>query len=353
MPSTVRLVTHRLDGQLLARRRASSPPQVVAWFGAMQAQDYLAALWAVGLRTLRTTEAAIEAALTEGRVLRTHLFRGTWQYVARDDVRWMLDLMGPRVIASWAPGFRRQELADRTLKRCGALLGEALAGGRRLTRPELTAVLERGRIPAVSPRLSSILGHAELSAGRRDKQPTWGLLDDRAPPGPRVSPDHALAELAVRYFQSRGPATVSDFAWWTGLSLGRARQALALVESRLVSRPMDGATCWLVDRQTAARGPGGAHLLPAFDEYLVGYRDRSAVLDPAHAGKVNAGGGMLSPAVVIDGRVVGTWRRTLGQGRVTIAVRRFGRLARTDREAVAAAAERYAAFVGLNPRIVI
>jgi hypothetical protein len=327
----------------------------VAWFGAMQAQDYLAARWALGLRTPGATEATIEAAIAEGRVIRTHVFRGTWQYVAREDVRWMLDLVGARLIASWAPGFRRHGLDARMLGRCAERWAKALAGGRQLTRPEMAAVLTRGRIAAAS-RLSYILGYAELagviaSGGRRGNQPTWALLDERVPPSRPPSRDEALAEVARRYFQSRGPATVYDFAWWTGLGLGQAREALALAQGSLISERVDGEAYWLVDGKAASRRSPSVHLLPAFDEYLVGYRDRSAVLDLAHVRKVNAGGGMLSPAVVVDGRIVGTWRRAIGSGAVRVAVSPFRRLSGPEREGVGAAAGRYSRFCGAAVRV--
>jgi hypothetical protein len=349
--AAMRIPGTRLDRQLISRPRVDHGAQVVAWFGAMQAQDYLAGLWAMGLRTPGATEAAVEAVLADGAVVRTHLFRGTWQLVAREDVRWMLDLMGPRVIASWASGFRKVGLDDRTLGRCGELLAGALAGGARLTRQELAATLERGRIPRARDRLSYILGHAELAgvicgAGRRGKQVTWALLDHRLPTDRDRTREAALAELAVRYFQSRGPATVADFAWWTGLSLGGAREALELAKGSLASERVGAATYWLVPDAAASRPSKRAHLLPAFDEYLVGYQDRSAVVPERHARQVNAGGGMLNPAVVVGGRVVGTWQRRFERGRVAVALQPFGRLTAPARDAVVAAAKRYGAFLG-------
>jgi Winged helix DNA-binding domain len=348
--------THRLDRQLISRARFAAPGDVVAWFGAMQAQDYLAALWALGLRTPKATEATIEAVIADGSVIRTHLVRGTWQYVARQDVRWMLGLVGPRVIASWGSRFRELELDDRLLKRCGELFAKALTGGRQLTRQEMGAVLARGRVPGVNRRLSHILGYAELagvigSGGRRGRQQTFALLNDRVPKFRVMAREEALAELAGRYFQSRGPATVPDFAWWSGLTLSDAREALDIAKAKLDSRRVDGVTYWLVDDKIVSRRSPSAHLLPAFDEYLVGYRDRSALIDPAYVRKVNAGGGMLSPAVLIDGRVVGTWRRTLARKAVAIAVRPFGRLTGRERDAVAATGDRYGEFLGMGARV--
>lgn len=331
------------------------PARVVAWFAAIQAQDYLAALWALGLRTAKATEATIEAAIADGSVLRTHVFRGTWQYVTREDVRWMLDLVGARVIAASASRYRELELDERTLRACCALFARALEGGNQLTRREMTDVLMRGRISAVNSRLLHILGHAELagvitSGGRRGKQPTFALLDDRAPIAKSRTRDESLAELGVRYFQSRGPALVRDFVWWTGLTVREARLAVELAGPWLESRAIGGETWWMAPGNGARRGRDRAHLLPAFDEYLVGYADRSAMVDPQFMRKVNAGGGMLKPAVVVDGQVIGTWSRTLGKGTVSVIVSPFRTLTKAQREAIRRAIERYAAFLGLTVR---
>ena len=330
----------------------ASPGEVVSWFGAIQAQDYLAALWALGKRTSGATEATIEAAIADGSVLRTHVFRGTWQYVSRDDVDWMLDLVGERIIRGSASRFRDLELDERTLRRCGALFARALEDGAHLTRAEMGEVLERAGLKGLRGRLMHILGHAELSkvivsGGRRGKQPTFALLARRAPKPRRLVREEALADLAVRYFQSRGPATVRDFTWWTGLPVRDTRVAIEVAGKSLQPRVVDGVTHWTTGGWSGGRN-GTAHLLPAFDEYLVGYSDRSAVLDPRFTRRVNAGGGILKPAVVVDGQVVGTWSRTIATGGVSVKFSPFTRLDRGQAELVRKVAERYAGFLGLR-----
>jgi hypothetical protein len=206
-----------------------------------------------------------------------------------------------------------------------------------------------------------LLGHAELS-GRvcsgapRGKRATYALVEERAPRrgAPRAR-EEAVAALALRYFESRGPATAADFAWWSGLAPAEARAGLAEVRSKLAFENVGGAVYWAGAR--AARLPDAAlarvYLLPAFDEYLVAYRDRAAVLDPAQARRLNAGGGMLAPCVVAGGRVVGTWRRTFDRrGTVTIALAPFAPPSPRTRGAVAEAAERYGAFLELAPEII-
>jgi hypothetical protein len=275
--------------------------------------------------------------------------------VAREDVRWMLDLVGARVIAGAAGRFRELGLDERILKRCGENFARALEGGAHLTRREMAEVLARGRIKDTAGRLMHILGHAEVSGiivsgARRGKQPTFALLDHRAPKEGRLDREGTLRELAIRYFQSRGPATLRDFTWWTGLPLRETRLAIELARSSLESRVSDGETWWSIPGKRTVRSSVGAHLLPAFDEYLISYADRSAMLDPKFLRRVNAGGGLLRPAVVIDGQVVGTWTRMLGKGSVSVRPRPFAAFTASEREAVRAEAERYAGFLGLPLR---
>lgn len=349
----MKIPAQRLTNQHLVRPLDAAPSKVVSWFGAIQAQDYLAALWALGQRTAGATDATIEAALSDGSVLRTHIFRGTWQCVAREDVRWMLDLVGPRVIAGSRSRLRELGLDEKLLRKCGVLFARALEGGAHLTRLEMAEVLARGRVPSVRGRLMHILGHAELdgiivSGGRRGKQRTFALLEHRAPRARRLVRDEALAELAVRYFQSRGPATLRDFAWWTGLPMRDLRVAIELAGRSLESATLEGETWWSRPGRSGSLRRGRASLLPAFDEYLVGYTDRSAVLDARFAKQVNAGGGMLRPAVVIDGKVVGTWSRRLVKTGAEVSVRPFNRFTRAERQAVDAALTRYVKFLGAS-----
>jgi hypothetical protein len=331
----------RLDRQRISHPVKGAPRDVVAWFGAMQAQDYYAAQWALGLRVHGAGAQTIEDALTDGTVIRMHAFRGTWQYIAREDVQWINQLIGQRVIARAQSRYRELGLTPRTLARCCALFGDALAGGKQHTRAELAAVLARKKIDTSEQRLMHILGYAELagtlcSGGRRGKQATFALLDERAA-GKRLEKDEAIAELARRYLQSRGPASVDDFMWWTGLPKRDVQAAFAEVRERAI------------EPQRAA----GVYLLPSYDEYLVGYRDRSAMLDARYARTVNAGGGILKPAVVAGGQVIGTWRRDLARDAVTVTATLFERPAARTRDAITRAAERYGAFLALRTHVTI
>jgi hypothetical protein len=347
------LAARRLIAQQIARHELTSPGELVAWLGAVQAQDYAGAKWALGLRLGAATEAAIERALSDGAVLRTHALRGTWQLVAPADLRWILALVGPQVIARCARRYEELDLDASTLRRSNDVLAKTVRSAGPSTREELAAALERRGISAAGQRLAYLLQRAELDAlicsgARRGKRSTYALVDDRAPEGARaLTRDEALAALAGRYFRSRGPATVDDFAWWSGLPAAEARAGLGAIESTLAGEAIDGATYWS-DAAAAAVSPARhAVLLPAFDEYLVAYRRRDAVLDPAHAGRMNAGGGMLDPCVVLGGRVVGTWRRVLGRDAVTIDVAPFAALSGQEARAIPGAARAYGEYMGL------
>jgi hypothetical protein len=269
--------------------------------------------------------------------------------VAPEDIRWILSLVAPRQIAKQARRYRELELDARTIARSDAAIAKAVSPGA-LTRGELARALERARISPAGQRLAFLLQHAELraivcSGARRGKQSTYAALDGRAPPlGAAFDRDRALAELAKRYFETRGPATVDDFAWWSGFALSEARAGVEANRS-LASEVAFGKTFWRSEPGPSAAAPC-THLLPPFDEYLIAYRHRGDLIDPAHVQRVNAGGGMLGPSVVTDGRVVGTWRRTFARGKVVIEIDPFD--APKSTRAIEKAAQRYAAFLGLE-----
>jgi hypothetical protein len=357
------IAARRLAAQQIGRRAFSKPGELVAWMGAIQAQDLAAAKWAVGLRLggRGGGESVIERALADGSVIRTHVMRWTWQLVAPADLHWMLPLVAARLMARTARRHRELHLDAATFRRSGAALARTLRDGAHRTREELGAALRAGGVATDGVRLSHLLGQAELSGlicsgTPRDKRPTYALLASRAPrPGAPLAREAAVATLARRYFESRGPATVADFAWWSGLAPAEGRAGLEAVRAHLVSQTVGGVATWC--GAETARLPDAAiaraYLLPAFDEYLVAYRDRGAVLATQDVRRLNAGGGLLAPAIVVGGHVAGTWRRTFDRrGAVTIALGPFAPPGVRARAEIGEAAERYAAFLGRAPNIV-
>ncbi|MBA3533788.1 MAG: winged helix DNA-binding domain-containing protein [Ardenticatenales bacterium] len=343
----------RLLNQRLAGTPSPQPVQTVAWLGAVQAQDYRAALWTVGARTQAATEETIEQALATGKIVRTWLLRGTLHFVAAADVHWLRGLLAPRLLARSTRRFQQLDLDESVVARALALLVEALRGGQHLTRAALYQVLEQAHISTAHQRGYHLLWRAAqeglLCLGpRSDKQETFTLLDEWVPPTRILIRDEALAELAARYFTSHGPATLADFVWWSGLATAEARAGLEMVQPQLVRELVQGRDYWL-----PACGPdqdgasSSAYLLPAFDEYLVGYKERHAVLAPSLAKQINPGGGLLAPTIVVDGQVVGVWKRTLKRKAPLVRATLFTRLTPAAAQAVETAAARYGQFVGL------
>jgi len=239
-------------------------------------------------------------------------------------------------------------------RRANRAIAAALAGGVELTRLELKAVLERSGVNTEgTQRLAHVMMHAELDAivcsgARRGKQFTYALLDDRVPPAPALPRDHALAELARRYFTGHGPAQLRDFAWWSGLTTREARAGLEMARPQLAEEEIDGRPYWLgAGARLSVKPVPSAWLLPPYDEYLIGYRDRSAALDPGLWNPMARRDAFLAP-VVLGGRVVGGWRRTIHEEAVAVALELPVRLCRADARLIEDAARRYGDFLGLE-----
>lgn len=354
------IIGARLRNQRLSGTRFDAPEDVVRWMGAVQAQEYDDSKWALALRLRRPSDASIEGAFTEGRILRTHVLRPTWHFVAPADIRWMLALTGPRVAAAMASYNRKLELNAGIFRRAQGAFAKALRGGVQLTRQELKSVLERAGIPVGGvQRLAHIAMQAELDAvicsgARRGKQFTYALLDERVPAARARTRDAALAELTRRYFTSHGPAQVHDFAWWSGLTVADARAGLEMVSAELARDTVGGRTYWfsaetLPTTRSRLSAPV-AHLLPLYDEYLIAYKDRSAALDVTRWTQL-AGREPFGAPVVLDGRVVGGWRRRVQKEAIVIAVSSFRPLDRATRRAVAEAAGQYARFFGSKSKL--
>lgn len=346
------IARRRLGNQHIARPLFDDPAEVVRWMGAVQAQDYLGGLWAVGLRSRGATEASVEAAIARRAFVRTWPMRGTLHFVSAADVRWMSRLLTPRVIQSAASRHRQLELDANVFSRAGRVAERALEGGKCVRRDTIYKLWSSAGIPTGDSRGLHVLGYLAMTGlicfGPRDgKQQTFALTDEWLPPARALERDEALGELARRYFTSHGPATVDDFAWWSGLTVTDARRGTEVAKNDLEQADVDGHAYWSGPAARPSRGVAtAAYLLPPWDEYTVAYRDRSAVLDAAHARKVNAGGGVLSPVVVVRGHVVGTWRRALGKTPVAVTPSFFGRLAPEEMQAVVAATRRYGEFLG-------
>jgi hypothetical protein len=325
----------------------------VRWLGAVQSQDYAAAKWALGQRTSGATDRKLDRLFDEGRILRTHVMRPTWHFVLPEDIRWLLELTGPRVHLGLAGRYRQLEIDDTVIARATAAFTAALSGGHHLTRPELGDVLRAARIAPDGQRLPHLISAAELngviaSGPRRGKQFTYALLAERAPKARVLERTTALGELARRYFRSHGPAQAQDFVWWSGLTMADARTGITQASSALEHEVVDGKDYWFdAEADPIAKADKAAHLLPNFDEYTVAYRDRAAAVhrevrfEPA----MFSFGSILANVVVVAGRVRGAWRRTSTPAGVRVEIRLLARLKPAEVAAVEAAARRLGGFL--------
>jgi hypothetical protein len=286
------------------------------------------------------------------------VLRPTWHLVLPADIRWMLALSAPRIKAAMAFYDRRLGLTDAVCARSAAALAKALRGGNHLTRTELARVLAAAGIPAAGQRLGHLMVRAEIDAvicsgARRGKQATYALLDERAPAAAPRGRDDALAELARRYFTSHGPASPQDFAWWSGLTVADARQGIQLARPRLRELSVDGRQYWAGKAAAAAPAARTAvHLLPNYDELVVAYADRTASIDPARVKKIGVWTmPIANNVVVVDGRVVGGWRRTLAKDAAVIEPKLVVRLSAGARAGLRAAAERHGRFLSVPVKL--
>jgi hypothetical protein len=349
------IARQRLANQHLVLTRLEKPVDVVAKLGAIQAQDYAAAKWAVAQRTRGAVDATVEQSLIDGSIIRTHVLRPTWHFVTPADVRWMLALTAPRVNAAIAFQTRWLGLDKTAFRRSGRVLRRALQGGEALTRAELSQVLAQAGLAVTGEqRLGNFLMHAELegivcSGARRGKQFTYALLDERVPVIAPVERDEALLRLTSIYFATRGPATPADFAWWSGLTVADAKRGVDLAGSSLEHAIVDGRTYWFGSgAPTAVPSSPVARLLPNFDEYAVAYRDRSVLGQRLKKSGVDVRNDKsLANIVIIGGQMVGTWKRTFYNDAVIVDVSLLRDVSRTERKAIEPAARKYGDFLGL------
>lgn len=331
----------------------AAPLDVVRSLGAVQSQDYAGGKWGIGQRTRGVTDADIERELTKGTIVRTHILRPTWHFVAAEDIRWMLALTAPRVRTRMDPYDRKLELDDKVYAKSAAAITRALSQDKELTRPELRQVLERARIGVMdTQRLAHVMMRAELdglvcSGVLRGKQSTYALLEERLPPARMMDPDEALAELARRYFTTRGPATAQDFSWWSGLRVGDAKRGVEAIQSQLEHRVVDGKTYWFTGSAPPTKSVTSiAHLLPNYDEYFIGLKDRSAIGELVKERVVGLPGDtFFANIVTVGGQLVGGWTRTVTPRKLSLQIWIVAEVTRAQLRSIDAQAKRYGEFL--------
>ncbi len=326
----------------------------------MQGQDLPGVKWAVGVRASDVRASDVEAAFDAGEIVRSWPLRGTLHLVLAVDLPWMLALTAERSLASGVQRRAALGISDADVERAQAVVVDALPGRRALGRAALLAAIEAGGVSTAGQRGYHLLWYlaqtGTLLMGPSDgSRQAFARLDAWIPNPRRLERDAALGELARRYFQSHGPATVDDLARWSGLTLREVRRGRDVAAGELATIEVEGTTYHLEPEVLRAADLASCVLLlPGFDEYVLGYRDRSAVLAPERGDAIVPGGnGMFKSTIVVDGEVVGTWSRRVAARTVQIDASPFAPLPRLALDGLEAAADAYGSYLGRQVRLAV
>ncbi|WCT14198.1 winged helix DNA-binding domain-containing protein [Mucilaginibacter jinjuensis] len=345
----------RLINQQLTQPQLTKAADLVSWMGCIQSQDFAGAKWAIANRVQGLTDLQIEADFNAGKILRTHILRPTWHFVCPEDIGWMLQLTAPHIKAMSKSMHKQLDINQDTLNKSKDILIEALTGNKHLTRQQLLPYYAEKGINTDDIRLGIILMDAELdglicSGAKQGKQFTHALLHERVKSTSTLDREAAIAELAKRYFYSHGPATLQDFAWWSGLNLGDSKHGLAMNKEALASEIVNGQTYWFYgEAEKQSNKSKSAQLLPAFDEYTVAYKDRSSVLSTDY--NKATGNGIFKPLIIIDGQVAGIWKRSLTKNKVIIDPELFKPIDKRAQQKLMSEARRFGKYLGLAPQV--
>ncbi len=319
----------RLANQQISTKKFKSVKELAGYMGAFQAQDYEMAKWAIGIRLERATEQLINNAIDKGEILRTHLLRPTWHFVSSDNINWMLKLTASRIRSAMSSRNKDLELTEAVFKKSNKIIRSALAGNNHLTREELVVLLNKAKIKTDNNRASHILAEAELtglicSGKSKGNKHTYALFEERVANSKPFNKEESLASLAQIYFKSRGPATLKDFSWWSGLNLTDSRLVLDSVKSELDSFNNGSQTYWFSNYFEVNNNlKEKVYLLPTYDEYIISYTDRSSVLISEEHKKIVSINGLFRAIIVINGVAVGTWKRTIKKDLVIVELNYF------------------------------
>lgn len=341
----------RLISQQVAIQEFKTAKNLVSWMCAVQAQDFNMAKWAIGLRLSDATEKMVESAIDNGEVIRTHLLRPTWHIVASDDIYWLLELTASKIKASMKGRDRELGITEMTYGKSNAVIENMLSGGNHLSREEIVTELIRYGVPADNNRAAHLLVRAELegiicSGKMKANKVTYALLPERVQKSRALNREEALAELAYRYFRSRCPASLQDFVWWSGLTAGESKRALEMIKSDFVSEKTGDQTYWFPGSFTyPPTYRSNCYLLPAFDEFIISYRDRSASLPLENHIKAVSNNGIFRPLIVENGKITGTWKRTLKKDKVLMETEFFNPVKKISGNEITKRSEAYGHFL--------
>ncbi len=348
-----------MNNQMISPGNTDTPAEVVSKMAAIQAQDYEAALWAIGLRSRKgTTRDDVIESLRKGENVRTWLMRGTLHISSPKDTRWLIEPTRESLQRTAAKREENRGLSKSAVERCKATLLNALQGGRAITRSEAYGLFEAAGVPSNNNLGYHMLYRAAWDGlicfgPQKGKEQTFVLLEEWAPDHTTYPEEDILKELALRYFSGHGPATLEDFVWWTGIRMNEARKGIEMASSKLTRVEMNGSSYYTRGKEAVREGTlGRMFLLPGYDEYILGYRDRSMALGDISFRKIAHSNGVFLPVIVSGGRVVGTWKRQSKGKLIKILIQPFGRFGTHDLSKVNEAADDYRRFMGTDVKVV-
>lgn len=318
------IAQYRLFNQQIATRNIRNVKDLVAHLGAIQAQDYEMAKWAIALRIADAQITTIEQAINQREIFRTHILRPTWHIVSADDIRWMLAITAPNIKRTITSMMKKLEIDEPTLVKSMDIIQQVLANQNALTRPEIMEQLSQNGIKTNDLRSSHLMMYAELESivcngSWKGKQLSYLLLDEVVPNKQVLEKEEALALLAKKYFMSHGPASLQDYIWWSGLTVKDAKEGLELAKSVLQSIEVEGQTYWFQDLPEMTQEHLDAiYLLPAFDEFLVSYKDRTASIEAQFHPEAMTVNGIFKPIIVKNGQTIGTWKRYIQKDKAQV-----------------------------------
>ena len=344
----------RLSCQQIGGTKFKTPKDLASWMGGLQAQDFAMAIWAIGSRLAGSSNRSIQTAIDKGSLLRTHVLRPTWHFVSSEDIGWMLALTGPKILATLKTREKSLELSAHLFTKSETLFQKALNGKSSLTREELISILNKNKIETDHNRGSHLLVHAELtglicSGQSKGNKQTYALLSERVRRSKHLSREASLEKLADKYFSSHGPATVSDFIWWSGLSPKDARHAIEIIQNRFHSESIGKDLYWFGQTSDmASLSQQKLFLLPAYDEYIISYKSRVASLQAVHNTRAISSNGIFRPVIVLNGQVIGLWRRTTKNQTLIIETELFQKIKPALKDQLEEAVKQFGQFFDLE-----
>jgi len=342
----------RFKNQQLAGSKFNTAKDIAGWMGALQAQDFKMSKWAFGIRLIDSKEATINKAIDSGEIIRTHLLRPTWHFASSKDVLWILELSTAQIKVSVKFRDKQLGLSETIFGKSNSVIEKSFRNGKHLTREELISQLIRANINVADNRASHLLLRAEMDriicSGRlKDGKQTYTLLSEWVTKTKPFYRDEALKELAQRFFTSRGPATLQDFSWWSGLSSNDAKLALEFVKADLLSERIENQTYWFANSFVdMTLDKDEVFMLPAYDEFIICYKDRTASLSFLNQKKAVSNNGIFYPTIVRKGQVIGTWKHISKKEKVALELNLFDRTEIEKDIDISRASAKYAKFIG-------